>query len=353
MDEPPIASVSKTNPFPENELPKWLLRKGWDGIRGVYRSGRGIPYGKLSEFSFNLRTCAQSSADIVRGLELCLKPMRGSTLGDRWSGATDALRRGKSFADALSPGEDLLPPFFLPVIRAGEESGRLVDALQFLETHCKLLAGPASALRNVWLLPLAVFFAGSILKFVLVLAMGSGGLAMSGLWQETISWAQLAFFVAIATLTPAKYFIDQARLALPLLGPLEREIAAHRFFRVMSLMYEVGGHRVEQMIETSAKTVSNNAARLDYLRAARAIEEKESIPGAFRRVVILTQNQQASIETGDLSGKLESVFEFISEDTGASMISKLKLIQLIATRIAMAFVMLSIFSTLMSLAFAM
>ena len=107
------------------------------------------------------------------------------------------------------------------------------------------------------------------------------------------------------------------------------------------------------MIEIAAKTVSNNAARLDYLRAARAIEQKTSIPEAFRRVTILTSNQHASIETGDISGKLESVFEFISEETGASMISKLKLIQLIAARIAMSFVTLSIVSILIGLAFAL
>ncbi len=150
------------NPFPENELPKWLLRKslGW-GRHAVF-AALTPPYKKLAGFSFGLATCAESSADLVRGLELCLKPMRGTAIGGRWSGAVDAVRRGSSLADALGPAEELLPPFFLPVIQAGEQSGRLGEALRFLEKHCNLLAGPALALRNVWLFPVVILMFGSV-----------------------------------------------------------------------------------------------------------------------------------------------------------------------------------------------
>ena len=54
------------------------------------------------------------------------------------------MRRGETLTEALSGAEELLPPFYLPVIQAGEQSGRLAEALEFLESHCSLLAGPAS-----------------------------------------------------------------------------------------------------------------------------------------------------------------------------------------------------------------
>jgi hypothetical protein len=140
---------SRPNAFPESELPKWLLRQLRILRRRAAAAVRGPEYKLLAQFSNDLRTCTGSSLDIARGLELCIKPIRKTRIGERLRGAADQVRRGSTLADALSPAEDLLPPFFLPVIRVGEQSGRLTDALSFLESHCSLLAGPASAVRNV------------------------------------------------------------------------------------------------------------------------------------------------------------------------------------------------------------
>ena len=350
MNEPRNGDPARpTAAFPENELPKWLLRQALVGIQRAAVAVRPPQYKQLARFSHDLELCARSSADIVRGLELCLKPLRNTRIGDRWTAAVDQVRRGSTLADALSPAEDLLPPFFLPVIKAGEQSGRLVEALAFLESHCSLLAGPASALRNVWLFPLAIMLFGSALKFILYLVMGSAADAISVLAKELFYYLQIALIVAIAVWTPVRYFVDQLRLSLPLIGPLEREIALHRFFRVLALVYSVGGHRVELMIQMAAKTVSNNAARIELLKAATAIEEGATIPDAFRRVGILTGDEQATIEVGEMSGTLEKVFDQISDDLGASMIAKLKIIQPILVRIVMVFVVLSIIGAIFSL----
>ncbi len=341
--------VPATDAFPENELPRWLWRKAMTYGRRAALAVRSPCYQQLSRFSHDLATCVGSSADIVRGLELCLKPLRGTKLGDRWSGAVEQVRRGASLSAALSPAEELLPPFYLPVIRAGEQSGRLDEALRFLDTHCKLLAGPASALRNLWLLPVAILLMGSGVRFLLILILGSFGEAFAFLFGELFSWLQLVLIVAIAILTPVRYFVDQARLSLPLIGPLEREIALHRFFRVLAPLYSVGGHRVETMIETAAETVSNSAARLELRKAANAVQDKETIPDAFRHVNILSADEKAAIEVGEMSGTLELAFDRISDDTGASMIAKIKFVEPILVRIVMAVVTFSIITTMFSL----
>jgi type IV pilus assembly protein PilC len=350
VDSAADSSADSVNPFPENELPKWLLRKSLAWGRQAVFAARTPPYKKLAGFSFGLATCAESSADMVRGLELCLKPMRGTAIGERWSGAVAAVRKGSSLADALSPAKELLPPFFLPVIQAGEQSGRLGEALRFLEKHCNLLAGPALALRNVWLFPVVILMFGSVMQFILHLMMGSVGEAFSVLLRELLSWLQLAVMVAIVIWTPVRYFFDQLRLAMPFIGPLEREIAVHRFFRVLALVYSVGGHRVEVMIRTAAETVSNKAARLELLKAAKAIEQQATIPDALRRVSVLTPDEQAAIETAEMSGTLEEAFDRISCETGESMIAKLRIVEMVLVRIVSALVIFSIVITAIGLA---
>lgn len=224
-------------------------------------------------------------------------------------------------------------------------SGRLDEALSFLASHCELLAGPASVIRKLWLFPFVIMLFGSAIKVLMHLVLGSSGGAMPTFLIEAFSWGKLAVIVAIVLMTPARYYFDQARLAMPFVGALEREIALHRFFRVMALLYGVGGHRVEVMIQIAAKTVANEAARDDLLQAAAAIENGETIAEAFRRVERITDDEKATIDAGEMSGALEQSFDQISNDTGLSMLTKINLIQPVLMRVVTALVTMSIVGT--------
>ncbi|MDA8745654.1 type II secretion system F family protein [Rubripirellula amarantea] len=329
----------------ESELPKWLLRQARYRFRNLWNAIQGPPYKLLAQFCHDFGMCVRSASDITRALVLCLKPLRQSKLGRLWIDAAAKVARGSSIADALASGQSRLPPFFLPVVRAGELSGRLDEAFSFLESHCKLLAGTASALRKLWLMPIAIMLFGSVIKVLMHLGMGSITGALSLLLMELLSWGQLAAIVIIVMMTPVRSFFDQARLAIPFLGALEREIALHRFFRVMSLLYGVGGHRVEMMIRIAADTVSNEAARNDLSEAATAVESGATMAEAFRRVSLLSDDEKATIEVGEMSGSLEHSFEQISDQTGNSMLAKINFIEPILVRIVTAIVTLSIIST--------
>lgn len=349
VDGSPAANDRPPQPFPENELPKWLWRQLWVGLQRLTRAIWPPPYKELARFSHDFAMCAGSSADLTRGLQLCLKPLAGTRLGNDWVGVVSSVRSGSSLTEAFRAGERSLPPFYLPVVSAGEQSGRLAEAFHFLESHCNLLAGPSGAIRNLWLFPVVIMLFGSLLRVILHLLLGGFAEATSLLFQEILSWGQLLVIVAIVMVTPVRYFFDQLRLSLPLVGPFEREIALHPFFRIMALMYSVGGHRVEEMIRTAASSVSNHAARLEFLKAATAIERQESVPDAFRHVNILSEAEWLAIETGELSGTLESAFEQISDDTGASLTAKIRYIEPLLLRIVMFVVGLSVISTLLGL----
>ncbi len=343
------ATKNGKDPFPENELPKWLLRKLVSVLRRFSLAARPPLYGTLARFSRDLGTCVRSGVDIDRGLEVCLKGVRKTPLGDCWLGALQSVRAGSSLADALSGGAEILPPFYLQVIRAGEQAGRLDDALVFLESHCKLLAGPAAALRNLWVFPVAIMLVGSVIKILLTGYLVSIAMAVKVLVAESLGFLQLGVMVAVLTMTPARYFVDQLRLSIPWLGGLEREMALHRFFRVLALLYSVGGQRVEEMIRMGAGTVSNHAARLELLKAATAIEQGSTIAGAFHGIKIIAWDERTTIDTGELSGTLEKAFDRVSDETGASMLAKLEMIQPFLIRIVFSVAMLSIVSTLLGL----
>lgn len=350
---PPSPSSQPASSFPDSDLPKWLLAqtrmalvKFRDGFR---RAARDPKYDSLSRFAHDLGMCLRTASELTRGLEICIKSLQGTRLGDAWSNSVTAIRGGATLEESLRPGEEYLPAFFLPVVKAGEQAGRLDEAFSFLESHCRLLAGPASAVRNLWFMPLIVLLFGSAMKVVLAAALASIPGAIAILFEEAFGYLKLFAFVGLIMLTPARYFVDQVRLGIPWIGPLEREIAMNRFFRVLALVYAVGGQRVEEMIRLAASTVTNQAARIELLKSATAIENGCTIPEAFAGLSVLTRDEKTTIEGGEMSGTLEQAFDRISDDTGNSMISKLKLIQPFLMRIVMSIVTLSIVFTLLGL----
>ena len=129
-----------------------------------------------------------------------------------------------------------------------------------------------------WLYPLCILLAGSVLRIILHLMMGSPLEAGGVLVSELVSWLQLVILVAVVALTPLRKLLDQLRLSIPWLGELEREIATHRFFRVMALMYETADVRVEEMIRTAAKTVTNHAGAASFSGRQRRSSEGRPFP---------------------------------------------------------------------------
>lgn len=344
-----MTNTSDRTPNGYAELFAWLHGIGKKGVRELYLCLLGTDYQSLSEFSLNFGVCMKTVADVEKGLELCIRPIRSTLIGRRWTTAVETVRQGGSLTEALSPAREFLPGFYLPLVQAGEQSGRLAEVFQFLHDHCKALREPLTNLRRTWLFPLTIFFAGSVFRILISLLNGHLILAIQLAFSGALGWALTALIFGLVMLSPIRYSIDQIRLSLPLVGTLEREIATHRFFRVMSMMYAVGEHRVESMIRLAAETVSNRAARMDLEKAAIAIENHQTIAEAFQKVRFLFAQTQATIKTAELSGTLDQGFQHISDEAGTSMVMKLRWIQPILFRLVVVMVALSILSTLVKI----
>jgi len=258
----------------------------------------------------------------------------------------DSVRRGESLTAALTASCHGLPPFFVPVIEAGEVTGRLDDSLRFLETHCRLLARPATALRNFWLVPLAVILAGTILRFLAFLSWGSWSGTLAFIWGSLKSYAALAAMWFIVFGTPFRPAIDFLKLHLPFIGTLERDLNASRFFHALAMLHATAGHRVEQMIRVAARTVSNQLLQTDLEEVATEIERGSTITEAFDAASYLAPLQKQMIATGELSGTLERSYHLIAEEAANKLQVRLELVHIWSVRITLCIVVFSVIRTM-------
>jgi general secretion pathway protein F len=306
----------------------------------------GPSYEQLARFAGNLSTCLAAGLGVPQGLKMGRRAFGNTYLGTQFDIVQERVEEGTGLTEAMADLGKYLPPFFLAVIWAGERTGRLAEALEYLREHCQSLAGPARTLRNTWLVPLCLMLAGTIIKLFAHLFLDTLAGSLVFLWESLVSYAFLAAIVVLLIAPPLQPLWSMLRLRLPIIGTVERELAANRFFRVFGMLYCSAGHRVEKMIQLAAETVSNVAMRRDLLKTVAPIKRGASIADAFDAPSELTRGQKDAIAAGDLAGKLEEALDRLSAEAGESLRAKLHAFQQVFFRIMMAIVVISILQTM-------
>lgn len=307
------------------------------------------PYDKLARFAGNLATCLEAGVGVEKSLENANRSLARTPLAPALRVSLSRVAKGSTLAEALAAIEWGLPPFFLPMIQAGEQTGRVDEALRYLERHCRLLIEPTKALRNVWLIPLAIMLFGTVIQLAAHILFTPWTATLSFVFSSLTSYAMLLVLAFIVVSSPAKPIIDQLKLLLPIVRDVERESAVNHFFHALAMLYSVGGRRVESMITLSARLVGNVVIQQDLRAVGGRIEKGDTIPEAFRTSRHLSQPEQDLIESGDISGTLERSFELISKDAGETLRFRLGIFQQLFTRLMTGFIVFSIAMTMVSL----
>jgi type IV pilus assembly protein PilC len=308
-----------------------------------------VPYEKHARFSGNLATCLEAGVSVEQGLKSSKRSLGPTRFGGAIEVAEIRVRQGATLHDALATEAAPWPHFFLPILDAGERAGRTDESLRFLERHCKLLVGPAHAIRNAWLFPLVIMLFGTTIRLGIIAAT----LPLSSLFGEAVEslrgYATLALITIVLVAPPFRPLVDPLKLVLPWIGAAERELAMNRFFQVFAMMYATGGRRVETMIRFSARCVSNITVRKDLLQAAEQIQQGESLPQAFESTRFVTPSEKEVIAAGDLSGTLERAFERIAYETGEKLTFRMEILTRVVSRITMWLVMGSLIQVILAL----
>ena len=307
-----------------------------------------LSYEQLGHLSYNLATCLSAGIALPQAFRTTTKSL-AKTNSAAWIEVADRLDHNESLAEALQAVEPRLPPFFLPLVAAGEETGRLDEIFRYLADHCRMLARPTRALRNVWLGPLLVYLLSIPLKILLFLWFGD----WSGTWARVVdavaalgSLGAIAFLLTVPLLKPAW---DRLRVIVPILGRSERDVSVSRFLRVFSMLYATGGMRVENMIRFAAKSVSNDFFQRDLLRAAKRVERGDSLSQAFSSCISLNHEEQQTIAAGELSGTLEAACHRLATNLDEVLEARLKVVTNIAMRVTMFVVTMSVVGLVLNL----
>ena len=266
----------------------------------------------------------------------------------------DDLQGGSSISRALAAQPDLFSPFYVNMVRSGEETGSLEKSFSYLADYLDRQYAIVSKARNAMIYPafvISIFFIvmGLMLTFVIprvaaILTSSGQQLPIYTRIVIGLSSFMVHYIGVILVVVAAAGFgywrfkqtevgqrtIDELKLSIPYLGDLNRKLYLTRICDNLSTMITSGISMV-QAIEVTADVVDNKVYKeiLDYtlleVKGGRSfadtISEYPEIPG------VMAQMAKVGEETGNLGQILDTLALFYRREVDNAVDTLISLIE--------------------------
>lgn len=318
----------------------------------------------VDEASLVLRQLAVmigAGVDLLEAIEAAATALDGRVISGQLRGVALALRRGDPFAAALATHAPSYPAYVLALLRAGEESGRLGQALDEAARQMKSEARLTRDIQNALVYPAFLVLSGALsVSFILyavvprfadmlgaartdldalsafILALGMGFHQRAPLIVASVATFAVAV-VAFARTADGKHILSRLALATPVLGPLLRARQHASWSRIMAILL-AAGLDVLTATRTAADTLSDGPLKRGAVAAIAQLRAGRSVDQAFLSTNTLSPIEASVIAAGSRSGALPAMFEAIAQKSEEDTRDALKRFTAILEPLAVAIV---------------
>ena len=305
-------------------------------------------------FSRQISTLFEAGVSALKAFRLLADENDNKSLQRVLTNVSDNIQSGVSLSAALTKEKEVFSPFYVSMVKAGEESGKLNESFLFLADHLdreyelnqktkKALTYPAFVVGTfivimsvmfVFVIPkMSALFADSGTKLPLVtrIILGiSNFLLHYGLYILPLVIGIVVFFIRFSKTPEGKLMLDTWKTKIPVFKNLYQKIFLARFSDNMNTMLS-SGVTIIRSIEITADVVDNEVYRNLLLRSiekvkngtalSKALYDEPDIPN------ILVQMVHIGEETGELGYILKNLSNFYKREVDNAVDSVIGLIE--------------------------
>ncbi|HJX32015.1 MAG: hypothetical protein A2175_01900 [Candidatus Nealsonbacteria bacterium RBG_13_42_11] len=325
-------------------------------------------------FCRQLSIMFQSQVPIVESLAAIIRQSEKAELREKLLKIQEEVEGGAKLSSALSTYPSIFSPYFLSMIRSGEASGKLSEALEYLADHLEYEYNFKSKIRGAMIYPLLVvivFIVVLIFLIYWVLPPLMSILAENGTELPWSTRAIMSFsnfikgwgwiiVVGIAAISglfyqytrgkEGKYLFDKNIIKLPVIGDLLKKIYLARFAENLSTLI-AGGLPIAKALEIGGEVVGNEVYKDIIFQTRDGVRKGESLssilethPEEFSPLFV--QMVAVGEKTGRIDSSLQNVVNFYQKEVDrgiATLISLIEPAMIIVMGIGAAFLLVSIF----------
>ncbi len=305
--------------------------------------------------SRQLATLFEAQVSALRVFRLLGGETENNVLRVKLTAIADDLQSGSSISVALSKHPKIFNDFYVSMVKAGEESGKLNEVFLYLAEYLNRSYELTSKVRGALIYPAFVvvtFITVMILMFTMVIPKISGILTESGavLPIYTIIVMGISNFLVdygfgiIAVLIIGVFFLirfirtpsgslayDQFKLRIPYISNLYRKLYLSRFADNMNTMLS-SGIPIIRALELTANIIHNQIFAGIMMNAVESIKGGKTLSEALsnnpREIPgIMVQMTRVGEETGEVGQILKTIANFYTREVTAAVDSLVSLIE--------------------------
>ncbi|NDE68004.1 type II secretion system F family protein [bacterium] len=304
--------------------------------------------------SRQLSTLFEAQVSALRVFRLLGAETDNALLGKKLNEIADDIQGGSQISAALAKHPKVFSDFYVSMVKAGEESGKLDETFTYLADYLDRTYELVTKARGALVYPAFVvvtFLTVMILMFTMVIPKISTILTESG--QDIPIYTKVVlgmsnFFVSygflllagiaiggfflyrfIRTADGARWF-DHVKLSIPFISNLYRKLYLSRLADNMNTML-LSGIPMLRAIELTSSVIDNTIYReilgkaVEDVKGGKAISEaltgNEEIPG------IMIQMMKVGEETGELGAILKTLAKFYAREVSTAVDALVDLIE--------------------------
>ena len=310
--------------------------KGWSSLLGQEFKGK-VKYESVSAFCSQMAMMIRSGANLVRGLEILQAQSEDRRLKEVIETVFRGVSRGNSLAQAMRDTQGALPDLLVNLVAVGEQSGMLDSVLtsmaEYYERENFIRKKIASAaiypvIMTVVLVGLIAFFLGFILPEIMDLLTQNGQklpaitqfivdssnfLKAYGLVLVVVLTGLAAALYRLFRIPKYRYYLDDFRLRLPLMGKNTRDVVTARFSRTLALFLH-SSIPIVPILNSMENIVGNEVPRLAVVRARERVIRGETLALAFGQEKFFDPLVIQMMSIGEETGRLEELMEEVANN---------------------------------------
>ncbi|MEO6445674.1 MAG: type II secretion system F family protein [Gemmatimonadaceae bacterium] len=298
-------------------------------------------------------------------------------VGSALAAVRDEVQQGGTLSSAMRTRSSVFGALAPAVVRAGEESGTLDDALSRLADHFDRARDLRDKVQAALLYPalmgvvagvgIVVLLTFVVPRFVSILAEAGGTLPLSTRTLVGMSavvthgWWLLLTLGGAAWLFGRRQLLDpgnrrqwhRMRLGWPVWGPLEWDVSTARFARALGTLLESGAG-VLTSVHIAREAVANEALRARLEGSATAIQRGERVSEALGTALppLATQLLAVGEESGTLAAmalRVADTYDVQVERSLRSMVALVEPLLIVAFGGVVGFVALAMLQAIYSI----
>lgn len=304
--------------------------------------------------SRQLATLFEAQVSALRIFRLLSSESENKFLGKSLAMISDDIQGGSSISEAMSKHPKIFTEFYVSMIKAGEESGKLNDTFNYLADYLDRTYALVSKAKGALIYPAFVIFTFitvMILMFTTVIPKISAVLTESGqdipiytkvvlgISNFFVSYGFIILGVAIVggfilvryiRTKDGKIAFDKFKLMIPYISTLFRKLYLSRLSDNMNTML-LAGIPMIRSLELTSSVINNTVYKqiisdaVEGVRAGRPISE--SLSGNTEIPGIMIQMMKVGEETGELGNILKTLAAFYSREVTTAVDALVDLIE--------------------------